>query len=616
MRRVAVVRTGMLAGLASVGGFLLLCGGCPPQAPDGTGSATLTLGTKQELQSSVVPAGGGMVTLSQEGHALDGLTLDVPDGAFPADTTFTISGAPITGHNLGDLFNPLTPLISVDHGGGYADDLLVMTIPVTPTAGRFVMAFYYDAAEGVLEGLPMLAMADDSITICTRHFSDVVVSEVAYDLLLGEVETPFAVQQDNWQFDNLGTYLGPGGTCSGMCVSAMYYWDVLKRTRGPLYGRYDNNGDAPATPLLDFDDVDVIKLCGEAQYYGQNWIEKARQDWLDKGLSHNDLYAFYMCAYSMLLSGRPQYLSLYKEDDLKAPGHAVIVYRKSGYTLWVADPNESTNKALTIALDPQTGEMVPYTGRWNANTPEFQFDKMMYMARGALVNYDNLTELWAEHNQGAVGQDFPAYQLKVTAGTAAETDLTDGFETSEETIQVRVACDFTWKLIVYGTDQLEKSEGGKNSAVDLTLAVGDNVVGFYVLAERYSPTLKITDWAWTGFAWRTVRRTSGDGGTPDGGACSPSGDYDRWLIEWDSNCDGAADSDDLWHLREDYTVSDHWSGPILGYSWQVESGMLVIDSGSGVVWEAALGADCNSATDGHTYVDDEDNGNCWTARKY
>ena len=384
MSRVVSVRTGLLLGLVCAAGLGLLVGGCPSQIviEDGATTVTLTLGTKQQLQSSIVPTGGGTVTLSQEGHALDGLTIEVPDGAYAADTTFTISEASVTEHNLGEKFNALTPLITIDNGGGYADGIIKLTIPITRTLGRFPMAFYYDAEEGTLEGLPTLSADDTSITICTRHFSDIVVSEVAFDLLLGDVTTDFAVTQDNWQFLNLGTYLVPGGSCSGMSVAAMFYWDVLKRGRGALYGRYDNNGDTPATPNLDFDDSDVIKLCGEAQFYESNWIEQSHEDWVEKGKNHNDLWAFYMFAYSMLVSERPQYVAIFKEGDNGAAGHALIVYKKSGYSLWVADPNEKANGDLKFTVNPDTGEMDPYKGKWNAYTPELQFDEMMYFGRG------------------------------------------------------------------------------------------------------------------------------------------------------------------------------------------------------------------------------------------
>ena len=87
-------------------------------------------------------------------------------------------------------------------------------------------------------------------------------------------------------------------------------------------------------------------------------------------------------------------------------------------------------------------------------------------------------------------------------------------------------------------------------------------------------------------------------------------------MQFDFDCDGEMDSDSLWHLRSDYTVSDHWLGVIEGYSWQVNDGLLVIDTGDGVVWIGELGGNCDMATNGATYVDGEDNGSCWSAEWY
>ena len=52
---------------------------------------------------------------------------------------------------------------------------------------------------------------------------------------------------------------------------------------------------------------------------------------------------------------------------------------------------------------------------------------------------------------------------------------------------MRLAADFTWKLTVYGADQAKIVEGGEETPVELTLAEGDNKLGFYVQAGEALP---------------------------------------------------------------------------------------------------------------------------------
>ena len=78
----------------------------------------ITTGQSAELASQPVGASGGTIKINHPGNPLDGLQLDVPAGAYPAERTFKIASAPISGHTFSKDFNPITPLISIEGSGG------------------------------------------------------------------------------------------------------------------------------------------------------------------------------------------------------------------------------------------------------------------------------------------------------------------------------------------------------------------------------------------------------------------------------------------------------------------------------------------------------------------
>ena len=140
--------------------------------------ATINVGENVNLLSETMNSNGGTITISKPGDVLDGFEIVVPENAYSNPTDFTISYSPIIDHTLGEHFNPISPLIHVDNGGEYSEDLMLVTIPVDIPENHFAMAFYFDETTGELEGMPLINETKNSITIATRHFSKFTVSSV------------------------------------------------------------------------------------------------------------------------------------------------------------------------------------------------------------------------------------------------------------------------------------------------------------------------------------------------------------------------------------------------------------------------------------------------------
>jgi hypothetical protein len=101
----------------------------------------------------------------------------------------------------------------------------------------------------------------------------------------------------------------------------------------------------------------------------------------------------------------------------------------------------------------------------------------------------------------------------------------------------------------------------------------------------------------------------------DTGPCTPNEPTDRWHIEYNNDCltPWVTDSDDLWHFKDDGTVSDHWLGVIRDYTWRVEGNKMIVSFGTDKgTMEATFSQDCDRMENG-VFVGDFVRFPCWKA---
>ncbi|MCG2768195.1 MAG: hypothetical protein L6435_07410 [Anaerolineae bacterium] len=248
----------------------------PTSAPPAAGS--LDLGDAVSVAAGTIGPGGGTIEVSAPGDPLDGLSIEVPPGAYADNVSFEITSREVVAHDLGQHFNPVSPLIEIRGGEALADELLTMTIPIEISADEFAMAFAYDAGSGEVEGLALLESTADSVTVVTRDISrDVLVSAILVDDLYGDKETGFVHGVDDWYFPNYGSFISPGGHCAGQSISAMYYF--IEELGSSLYGKYDNYDNRYRdTPTLWADDELGYRLASVTQE-SLDWDGHGRKFW-------------------------------------------------------------------------------------------------------------------------------------------------------------------------------------------------------------------------------------------------------------------------------------------------------------------------------------------------
>jgi hypothetical protein len=463
-----------------------------PHPPVRTGE--ITLGQKVDVASQSIGTEGGILSMLKPGDPLDGFVLAVPPGSYPANRTFKVSYAPITKQTFGNDFNPITPMIMVDNGGGYADELINITIPVKVPDGYFAMGFLYDDKTKQLEGMPLITQDADSITVGTRHFSNFLISMISKSMLKDDIDSGFQPGIDDWQFANRGSYIAPGGQCEGQSLAAMWYYCTQPDGKDLcLYARYDNNGNKPETPGLWVDDSLGYRFCSTVHsdidlgaFAYKFWdnlsgvVYKSRGRDIVPGISdetQRNLFAF-----SMQLTGEPQQVGIISLSGVG--GHVMICYRINKGTLYVADPNYPGNTERRIVY--ANNKFEPYNSGANKADIDagkgMKFERILYTAKTTIIPWDTIAKRWTEFKNGTIGNDkFPQWKLLVADSKGSTIELIDGLVVTEQLLAVGAA-QLPNQAITYGA----YIDGTLVQAIDgkIPLKPGNNVIGFVIWGEK------------------------------------------------------------------------------------------------------------------------------------
>ena len=455
-------------------------------------AADLVTAPSEPVAQVVQPSGGEIVVDDPE-SPIDGLTIAVPAGAYTDSTEFVVSCHPFEG-TAPDNVSPISPVIEIENGGTYADEIITVTVPIQLPDDHFAMGFFLHE-DGSLEGLPVVELTENSITVATLHFSSFFISMIADSLLTGRFDTGFRAGVDDWQFDNYGSYIAPRGHCAGQCLAAIwYYYERALHGAPHLYGLYDNNGDNK-TPNLWEDDSDAYRLCSVAQHDYQNSPLGNR---ILRGLhtaalgSDEDNWRAFL--YAMLITGEPQLVAIRNEDS----GHAMIAFAANADTgaLLVADPNFHGDTSI---IRHAAGTFSPYvTGNSKADIEAgetISYNQIRYLAKSALVFWNQLAARWSEFDAGTIGDDvFPAYQLVYwDPNTAEYNPLPDSMPFSGD--RIYIAASFGGQIepvyVVGATGEAIE----KDTEFNVPLATGENNLGVGIdrtVAERS----KYVDFQW------------------------------------------------------------------------------------------------------------------------
>jgi PKD repeat protein len=513
-------------------GALLILAACSEDdstAPGQGDSGMITNGEWTELTQGSVAASGGSVSVNQSASLLHGLQLDVPTGAYSSGTQVTIRSADITEHGFGENFDPVTPLISVENGGEFADIPMTLHIPLPDLQGRFPVAFYYNRAEGTLEALTPVEIGDDYLDVAVRHFSEIVVSATQIDLLRqgGGFHTLFDPQSNGWSFVNYGTWPEHEGICGGMSIGAARFYKNFKSSPA-IRGFYDNDAYWFRTPKVWQDDATGLRYCTELQKQfitdSKIWTLDGKSP-LDPIWNRSEEDHFWSLCYSLLVINQPQFLYLGVRNDANAPGHAIIAYayeiEASRGRLLVYDPNYP-GKQGEIIFDFTAKKFLPYTSAANAGALEdghtFAYNEIIFVPLSTICDQAKLDQIWQKVQNGTIGKGiFPTYELwavpidnedlprvKLLDASTGKTTFLPYDKFTVEIEPSDKSLDYTMVSWVDLPDIGEIEKKDPAGEIKVERPDGENLVGMQVNVKPAAGK----DGAWAGFQWFKIRLQS------------------------------------------------------------------------------------------------------------
>ncbi len=484
----------------------------------------------EEISVGVSP-GGGTVVVSNAESPINGLTITVPKESYDETRTYSISYAEITKHELGEYFNPVSPLITIKNGGGYSKEPIDVKIPISIADDEFAVGILYDETTGKIEVLPTISQDDSSITVNTRHFAtstisssttlrkgmdlsslgNLVISSIKESVLSLQtvVSSGFTPGIDDWEFPNFGSYIASKGHCAGQSITAMwYYYEKTLKGEPSLFHRFDHINKSTNPKFLWQDNPLGYRFASTIH-------EDLDQDGIMISLNiqsyiHSITWKTFITA--MLLTGEPQFVGIMGNG-----GHAMIVYKinVTEGKMYIADPNFPNNRDLdgteTIrTIQYSNGKFNPYVSKAKAGAQERVYDKIGFFGKTSFIDWPQIAKRYAEMQSEKIGNDrFPQYDIFMKSdnneigffdGIVVETDTLILFSRSTDCEGYITGTDHYQVITAYDENTGNKiaDVDATNGLLSLTLKPGENTIGLNVQGYR------IDDWEYIDFKWFTV----------------------------------------------------------------------------------------------------------------
>lgn len=519
-----------IVGLASTTIVLFSCESNPTEPPP-------TLPPKIETDNEVtvatqsVGSGGGTVRVISADPYVNGMEIQVPANSYPDARIFTVSFATIKSHEFGEFFRPITPLITISNGGGYADSMLTLKIPVAIADSVYPLAFFYDDENEILEGLPVIAYDKQSVTIGTHHFD---VSGIAsgsrnyskrqpsgtisyYSRLVLTMATPAMVKSiaalkpllatkyypgaDDWEFTNFGSYMpkARGGHCAGQNSSSLwYYYEKKVKGRMPmLHGLYDSLDNNWVDNQLGYRFASAV----QNDMVWESTMQNIYENWV----SMQDDYTWTAFVVSMYLIGEPFDVGIYGHDALgNSAGHDLTAYSIDvpGRTIYVADPNYPGDRTRKITYNGATFD--PYYAGRNADESGLKFTSFKFSSKTTFINWDKIGEEFTRCVTNKQNPGFPDYNLWLNVMPTVK--LLDAYHIAVDTADISITWSepsgIFYQVFNRAGERVLPAPAAGYSLTDrgvLRLNPGENLFGFTIFGVVPGVTPK--KYKWVDFRW-------------------------------------------------------------------------------------------------------------------
>ena len=153
-------------------GLTLFCTKNSPTGPgSASGSGSLETAASVVVDTETIPSSGGTFAITNSSSAINGFSITVPANAFSGSRDFQVSTSEIKSHTFGADFHPVTPVVTIDAGAGYADSAIIITIPAKIPSSSFAMGFIWTISQRLSGRTAGCDRRRASITVATRTFT-------------------------------------------------------------------------------------------------------------------------------------------------------------------------------------------------------------------------------------------------------------------------------------------------------------------------------------------------------------------------------------------------------------------------------------------------------------
>ncbi len=500
-----------------------------------------------EIGSGTISTGNHGINVTSEQSDFNGLEIYVNEGYSGPDVEFEIYAGDLPGSFQNNSFIPVDEILRIKNGGEFSNNTFFIQIPVTSSENEMPVAFAYNETTESLEPLAVVDYDNSSITIAARSFiqttfssdlktsytteimdyASIIVGTIAVSTIENNstIMSDFIPGKDDWEFDNNGSIMEPGGNCAGMVLSSLFYYDFKEwANQVELSSLYDREEQ------LWEDNTLGIRLVSEVQKEtGSIAVAGIWNDFFNRKpyAAPGDFYdEYHKIAYNnaiaqLLVTKRPIYTEVWPKNTL-TDGHAVLIIgiNRQDSVLYIADPNfEGATRTAEIKPDGY----FDYISGINAREADnILYERFICLGFQQMANWKLLADLWRQLDQGTIGdQRFPGCDYQVTFNPGQEDESTtslpemdknwlDPLSVSRENITVRIKCEVTDKSnnsvasniwIWEDSKWILKSARDRNF-IDLDLEVFDlynSTIGIYISRPATvdnTPTNEWVDFKW------------------------------------------------------------------------------------------------------------------------
>ena len=311
---------------------------------------TIQTGTETPVTTQTITASGGNIQVTDSSSPMNGLHINVPQGATTESIQFDVSYSDVSSiDGLPQNCAVAGKMISIETSGSSQfnqykmfNKPIAVTLPfdTSDDHSSIVRYYWYDPNTGKLDSAGFLTEDDTAhtLTFTTASFSDFVAIRTFLNFtgstfgLDATVDTGFRPARDGWFIPNYGSYLDYsnfnhpnstiGGYCLGMVSFAKWYYSYVGTG---LYSKY-HEGD----PNVWQDDATAIQLAARAHVATTgiwNDMNNEEQQWSVAYWNTADSRQVALSFIAgMIVTGQPQLMGLrtIKNDGTWAEGgHAV-----------------------------------------------------------------------------------------------------------------------------------------------------------------------------------------------------------------------------------------------------------------------------------------------------